>query len=72
MELIQKTSQQLIRLSDVLSIYIPISRSHWYRGIKSGKFPRPIRIGPRSCFYRISDIEALINACDRGDSDEVR
>lgn len=72
MERTQKTSEQLIRLSDVLKFYIPISRSHWYRGIKSGKFPPPIKIGPRSCFYRISDIEALIDACDRGESDETR
>ena len=38
---------------------IPISRSTWYRGIQSGKFPRPIRLGQLS-LWKVSDILQLM------------
>ena len=49
----------LIKLPDVLQLY-PVSRSTWYQGIKLGKYPPPIKIGPRSSAWRLSDIYKLI------------
>ena len=49
----------LIKLPDVLQLY-PVSRSSWYEGIKLGKYPPPIKIGPRSSAWRLSDINKLI------------
>jgi predicted DNA-binding transcriptional regulator AlpA len=49
----------LIKLPDVLQLY-PVSRSTWYQGIKLGKYPPPIKIGPRSSAWRLSDINKLI------------
>lgn len=39
---------------------IPISRSSFLSGIKSGKYPRGIKIGERTRAWRVSDIRALI------------
>jgi prophage regulatory protein len=56
-EIIKYTA--LIKLPDVLLLY-PVSRSSWYQGIKAGKYPPPVKIGPRSSAWRLSDINKLI------------
>jgi prophage regulatory protein len=50
----------LLRLKTVLQL-IPISRSAWYDGIKDGRFPQPVKLGPRTTAYRRKDIQKLIN-----------
>lgn len=49
----------LLRISQVLEL-IPISRSAWWQGCKDGRFPKPIKLGPRTSVWRSSDIAALI------------
>lgn len=49
----------LLRLSQVLKL-IPISRTSWYAGVLSGKYPKPIKLTERTAVYRSSDIRALI------------
>lgn len=39
---------------------IPIGKSSWWNGVKSGKFPKPIKLGERTTAWRIEDIRALI------------
>lgn len=39
---------------------IPISKSHWWEGVKSGRFPQPLKLGPRTTVWRVEDIRALI------------
>jgi len=39
---------------------IPISKSHWWAGVKDGRFPQPIKLGPRTTALRASDIQALV------------
>ena len=55
-----------LRLSDVLKL-IPLSKSAWYRGIRSGEFPCPVKLGKRASAYRASDIRALIERLGRGE-----
>ena len=38
---------------------IPISKSAWYDGIKAGRYPRPLKLGPRTSVWRSEDIDAL-------------
>lgn len=38
----------------------PVSKSTWYAGVKAGRFPKPIKLGPRITAYRIEDIRALL------------
>lgn len=39
---------------------IPVSRSTWWAGVASGRFPKPIKISPRITVWRALDIQALI------------
>ncbi|MFD4837063.1 helix-turn-helix transcriptional regulator [Achromobacter sp. NPDC058515] len=49
----------LLRLPEVLAI-IPVSRATWYEGIKTGRFPAQVKIGPRIAAWRRSDIDRLL------------
>lgn len=40
---------------------IPVSRSDWFAGIKSGKYPLPdVRLSPRTVCWRLSTIKRFI------------
>lgn len=39
---------------------IPVSRSTWFHGIKSGRYPRSVKLGERCSAWRVEDIRALI------------
>lgn len=39
---------------------IPISRSSWWAGVKSGRYPQAIKLGPRTTAWRVESIRALI------------
>jgi predicted DNA-binding transcriptional regulator AlpA len=39
---------------------IPVSKSTWWAGVKSGRFPAPIKLGPRITVWRVEDIRELI------------
>jgi predicted DNA-binding transcriptional regulator AlpA len=49
----------LLRLPQVLSLY-PVSRSAWWAGVKAGKYPQSVKLGPRTTAWRAADIRALI------------
>ncbi|HEY8007012.1 MAG TPA: AlpA family phage regulatory protein [Methylocella sp.] len=51
-----------LRLSSILAPKgpIPVGRSTWWAGVKEGRFPKPIKLGPRVTAWRIEDIRALI------------
>jgi predicted DNA-binding transcriptional regulator AlpA len=57
----------LVRLQQILSPLgpIPISRSAWWAGVKEGRFPKPVKLGPRMTAWRVEDIRALIQAGTR-------
>lgn len=39
---------------------IPISKSSWWAGVKSGRYPKPVKLGPRTTAWRVEDIRHLI------------
>lgn len=39
---------------------IPISRSAWWAGVASGRYPKSVKLGPRTTAWRVEDIRALI------------
>ena len=40
---------------------IPVSKSTWWAGVKSGRYPQPVRtLGARITAWRVEDIRALI------------
>jgi prophage regulatory protein len=40
---------------------IPISKSSWWQGVKDGRYPAPVKLGPRTTAWRVEDIRALID-----------
>jgi prophage regulatory protein len=40
---------------------IPVSKSTWWAGVKSGRFPKPVKLGPRTTAWRVEDIRNLIS-----------
>jgi predicted DNA-binding transcriptional regulator AlpA len=40
---------------------IPVKKSTWWAGVKSGRFPQPVKtLGVRITAWRVEDIRALI------------
>jgi predicted DNA-binding transcriptional regulator AlpA len=39
---------------------IPVSKSTWWAGVKTGRFPKPVKLGPRITAWRVEDIRTLI------------
>lgn len=39
---------------------IPVSKSTWWAGVKSGKYPQPVKLSDRCTCWRVEDIQALI------------
>ena len=51
-----------LRLASILAPRgpIPVSKSTWWAGVKSGRFPKPVKLGPRITAWRVEDIRNLI------------
>lgn len=43
---------------------IPVGRSTWWAGVRSGRFPPPLKLGPRITVWRARDIQALIDRAE--------
>ena len=39
---------------------IPVSRSTWLEGVKTGRYPKSVKLAPRVTAWKVSDIRALI------------
>lgn len=50
-----------LRLPQVLALY-PISRASWWNGVKAGRYPAGVKLGPNTTAWRASDIRALIES----------
>jgi predicted DNA-binding transcriptional regulator AlpA len=50
----------LLRLPEVLA-RIPVSRATWYAGVKSGRYPKQVSLGPRCVAWRASEIQQLVS-----------
>ncbi|MCR9149820.1 MAG: AlpA family phage regulatory protein [Rhodobacteraceae bacterium] len=58
----------LVRLSSILAPDgpIPVSKSTWWQGVRDGRFPKPLKLGPRTTVWKAEDIRALFE--DRSDA----
>ena len=48
-----------VRLPDVLRV-IPLRKTSWWKGVKSGRFPKPVKLSARCTAWRAEDIRDLI------------
>ena len=55
----ENSLESFLRLPQVLAI-IPISKSAWWQGCKDGRYPKPIKLGPRTTVSRSADNFALV------------
>lgn len=40
--------------------YLPISKSAWWSGVADGRFPQPIKLGPKTTCWREYNMLAVI------------
>ncbi|MBM4207226.1 MAG: AlpA family phage regulatory protein [Gammaproteobacteria bacterium] len=50
-----------VRLPKILEVF-PVSRSAWWAGVKSGKYPKSVQLGVRTTAWLATDIRALIES----------
>lgn len=50
---------RLLRLPQVLEI-LPVSKSHFWQGVKDGRYPAPVKLSERITCWRESEIQALV------------
>lgn len=57
------TRRGFLRLKQIIAPDgpIPVCRSTWWAGVKAGRFPQPVKLGPRITAWRTEDIDALID-----------
>lgn len=48
-----------LRLPQVLSV-IPVGKTSWWAGVKSGRFPKPVKLTEHCTAWRAEDIRDLI------------
>ena len=65
----QLPSKALLRLKQIIGDpdakppippIVPIGKSSWWAGVRSGRYPAPVKLGPRTTAWRVSDVLALI------------
>lgn len=44
-----------------ITAVVPVSKTAWWAGVKSGRFPKPVKLGPRTTAWRVEDIRRLID-----------
>jgi len=49
-----------VRLPQVLQI-IPVCKAAWWKGIAEGRYPKGVKLAPRTTAWRVEDIRALID-----------
>jgi prophage regulatory protein len=48
-----------LRLPQVLEV-IPIGKTCWWEGVKSGRYPKAVKLSPRCTAWRAEDIRELV------------
>jgi predicted DNA-binding transcriptional regulator AlpA len=58
----------LLRLVAILrpSGPVPVSKSTWWAGVRSGRYPQPVKLGPRITAWRVEDIRTLLQSGSKG------
>lgn len=50
------------RQNAIIPTVIPVSPATWWRGVKSGRYPQPVKLGERVTAWRVGDIRAYLEA----------
>jgi prophage regulatory protein len=64
----------LLRLPDIIGDpkanppikpIIPVSKSAWWAGVRNGRFPKPVKIGPNTTAWRARDIKQFLDGLEQ-------
>jgi len=60
----------LVRLPEIVAPdgVLPVSRSTFLAGVRAGRFPQPVKLGPRTTAWDAAQIRAFIAALRDGGS----
>jgi predicted DNA-binding transcriptional regulator AlpA len=61
----QQLSPHLLDKTEVCRLFggnHPINASTLYRGIKQGRYPKPVKVGPGTSRWLLSECEAVLRA----------
>lgn len=65
--------EYLLRLPDIIGdpkanppikAIIPVSKSTWWAGVRDGRFPKPIKLGPNTTVWRAREIKAFLDSLE--------
>lgn len=59
---IKRCQNKPLRARPSLPGVLPFSRSKWWVGVKTGKYPQPVKLGPNVTAWRVEDIRNLIDS----------
>ena len=68
-DLLPLPEEGFARLPQVLYV-LGIGKTSLWQGIKTGKYPAPIKLGPRTTVWRVEDIRAVIDQYSKGESND--
>ena len=52
-------STGFLRLPQIMEL-VPISKSAWWEGCRTGRYPKPVKLAPRTTVWRAEDIADLV------------
>jgi predicted DNA-binding transcriptional regulator AlpA len=55
-----------VRLPVVVKI-MGVGKTTWWCGVREGRFPKPVKLGPKTSAWRVEDIRALITSFKNDD-----
>ncbi|MBW9265842.1 MAG: transcriptional regulator [Candidatus Thiodiazotropha sp. (ex. Lucinisca nassula)] len=41
---------------------IPVSRTAWWKGVKAGRYPKPLKLNAKTTVWRVEDIRNFIQS----------
>jgi prophage regulatory protein len=47
---------------DKIPAIIPVSRSTWWEGVRTGRFPKPVKLSEKVTAWKVEDIRALLQS----------
>lgn len=67
LRLTQIVGKPATKSSPAIPAIIPVSKSTWWAGVRTGRYPKPTRaLGERITAWSVADIRALIEVADSG------
>jgi predicted DNA-binding transcriptional regulator AlpA len=62
---------KLLRINQIIPDILPISKTSWWNGVKSGLYPQPVKLGPRTTAWRESDVMKIVSQGVKYDKEAV-